>query len=156
MAAPLAPVPRHVNSIGFTNHWKMAFNDPNTLLGPDADNQPRTYTPNNLEKLGDMLTWHITKFPQFVKNTFHNPKVCTIALTIAALSLVHLVFYPTSAIHFIKASVIFIADNLSPEAVKLVAYSATQLYVLGFGIRSFARFSNTDLMIKWKQNAVQG
>lgn len=133
-------------SIGFINHAELAFNREANALYADQIYDRNSIKPNLIEKIGDVLCWHVTELPAKINKAFNDPRVVTVAMTALAMLAVTFAFYPTATWLALKAGVTFIVEKLPWEVVKASVYALTMLAVVGVGTRALGRFSNDELM----------
>lgn len=93
---------------------------------------------NRWAKIGDLLAKPTFQPGDFILKNIHNPLFIT-ATVIASLALTTIVFYPG-----VIPGLFTLANSL-----KIVAYALTQSTILGVGIRTLGRLSNTELMNAW-------
>jgi hypothetical protein len=135
-------------STGFVNHGKLA-------LARDAGRYTGVgdYKKNGSEKLGDKLLFASTTIPSQLRRWLTNPQVVTVLLTLAALILVTLLFYPIQTAERIVDVINWIFDHVKmiAQQLRLFFYILSVSQVIGLGIRSFGRFGNKALMGGWYQ-----
>lgn len=126
-------------------------------LGLKKNIGDRKETPRNIvEKGGDAILWTTGLLTRAVKElgkSLQDPRVVTVLLTVFALFLTTLIFYPTPTITAVKASYAFAAKlivQIPFWAVKFSAYILTCATILGAGLRAGGRFSNRELMNEFK------
>lgn len=124
---------------GFISHAKLSFTE-------HPEQYAENYTKNNLEKVGQLLLWHVIEIPQSVYKAAHNPKVLTVAFTILAMTVVQFAFYPITSLLALQKVVTLLSPIFTKFAVKLASYTLIQAAILGWGIRSMGRFTNQQLM----------
>lgn len=72
------------------------------------------------------------------------------SLALAAMSLVTIAFYPDHFVHMVQRFAPFLLVKAS--TLKFVTYVALQSIILGFGVRTFGRLCNSELMTAWNQH----
>jgi len=110
------------------------------------------HTPNMLERGGNGILWTLGTVPRAVEwigKQFKDPRVLTVVLTITALALTTLAFYPTITTAAISSAFFAVKALLSEIplwAVKFAAYVVTCAAIVGYGARAAGRFSNEESM----------
>jgi hypothetical protein len=118
----------------------------------ELQNKEYQHRSNLIEKAGNGLLHIVGTLPRSIKwvgRQFQDPRVVTVALTVSALFLATLSFYPAVTIVATKAAFTAIHLMLSQIplwGVKLSAYVLTCTAITGFGARATGRFANADLM----------
>ena len=107
-----------------------------------------------LEKVGNGLLWIHEEFPKKIWHGLKNPQVITIALTLAALYLQTLAFYPKVTRELTMRSLIWIKNAIPLYAVKFAAYIVSVAFTLGHSARALGRTRNTDLTNLFYNNAL--
>jgi hypothetical protein len=103
---------------------------------------------NLCERLGNTILWTAESLPRMVWNTLKLPQVATVALTSLALLTNSFFFYPI--ISWLKVKSFIHVLPLPPFwAVRLTSYIFTSALIVGYGLRAFGRFTNTELMQKF-------
>lgn len=101
------------------------------------------YTKNTYERLGDAMTGPVLRPMDFSARNSRNPFFIT-AMTIAALFVATLVFYPAVVAGLLTAGVV--------TGIKVTLFSLTQLTIVGLCLRTLGRLNNEALMDEWDQN----
>lgn len=110
------------------------------------------YPKNLLEKVGGViLAPAFTSTDQLLQN-IKNPLVIT-ALTLAAIAIVTIAFYPATFVGMIGIVIPFIW-SIQPWMIQLAVYGAVQLNILALCLRTFGRLSNPSLTQAWTNRNV--
>lgn len=110
------------------------------------------YEKTTTEKIGDILVMPIFKNSDSLLKRIREPYMIT-AMTLAALGLTTLLFYPEETMSSINR-VIPVSSMINPKTVKFALFLASELTILGFGARTVGRLSNTTLMNGWNDKTV--
>lgn len=110
------------------------------------------YSPSRLEKAGRaLLAPAFTPIDQLLRN-IKNPLVIT-ALTIMAIAIVTIAFYPATVITAVGTVLPFIF-NIQPWMLKLTLFLAVELNILAIGMRTLGRLNNASLMQAWTRREI--
>lgn len=101
------------------------------------------YTKNKWEKTGDFLTKPVLKPIDFSGRNSRNPFFIT-ALTIAALFVATVLFYPAMVSGFLTIPVVV--------GIKTALYTLTQITIVGLCLRTLGRLNNPVLMSEWDKH----
>lgn len=110
------------------------------------------HKPNLVEKAGNGILWVLNSVPKSVKwigKQLQDPRVATVLITITALFLTTLAFYPVLVTAKLTAAfkvVRLLLARIPLWSVKLAGYIATCSLITGCGARAAGRFANADLM----------
>jgi len=110
------------------------------------------YQTNILEKIGQFISRPIIEPLSFVVKHIQNP-LFIIALTITAIALVTIGFYPNYFI-LVAAKVFPLILKLQPWMIKLGLYCVLLITILGIGIRGLGRVCNEELLKKWHEKKI--
>jgi hypothetical protein len=110
------------------------------------------YPSNFLEKAGrGFLAPAFVPLDQLLQN-IKNPLVIT-ALTVTAIAIVTIAFYPATSASMIGTLFPFIF-KIQPWMLKFAVFAAVELNILGIGIRTLGRLCNAELMQAWTRREV--
>jgi hypothetical protein len=101
--------------------------------------------PNLGEKVSNIALWIAEEFPRKVFQVIKEPRFVALALTVLALGVTSLAFYPTVTISVIKAAVRLL-PNIPYWAVKFGAYILTCETILALGLRTQSRLWHPELV----------
>lgn len=105
----------------------------------------RPHTTNLPEKLGNAILWTAEDLPGIVWKRIQEPRIVTVALTAFTLLGNSFLFYPIRTWANVKDFIHWL--HLPPLwAVRAGTYFYTSSLIVGYGLRAFGRFSNTELM----------
>jgi hypothetical protein len=99
---------------------------------------------NILEKVGGLLTKPVLGFSDIAFRNITNPLVIT-AITIMAIAVITIVFYPTTFIATIAIAIPKLL-LLQPWMAKFAIYVLAECTILGLGIRGVGRLNNPTLI----------
>lgn len=116
-----------------------------------GENRVFRYQKNVIEKVGQFLVTPITSPLDLTLRNIQRLLVIN-SLALAAMSLVTIAFYPEHFIHVIERFAPFLLFKVS--TLKLISYIASQSIILGFGVRTFGRLCNNELMTAWNQRII--
>ena len=102
------------------------------------------YQQNLLEKTGRFLAYPIWHSGDFMIRNIRNPLFVT-AIVAAGIALTTLLFYPS----------VFTGVLWGVGALKFPAYLITQSTILGVGLRTLGRLSNSQLMMSWDARQIE-
>lgn len=102
-----------------------------------------------LEKLGNHLSWLAYEFRRALEKSVKNPKTLTVLFTLLAMTTNALVFYPSYTWDCIVDSWTWLITRINWSSVRFILWMATEVTILGVGLRAFGRFSNPELMNKF-------
>jgi hypothetical protein len=127
-----------MTSSSFQNHLRFAFQK-ETLESRQG------ILRNRCERIGDMVAWFAYDFRHFFVKIFFDPRTITIELTLLAMLLTSLIFYP-----FITGSILctiffWLIDTISWNDVRFILWVICEITIVGLGLRIFGRFSNHEL-----------
>jgi len=132
--------------VGFINHAKLAFNRSAGCKNEGQEAFRTSIEKNRLEKIGNVMTWHITDGVRKVFRAAKDPRVLTVALTALAMVAASFIFYPATTYLAVKATFVFLGKYAPWAVMKFSIYAATLLGILGTGVRTLGRFANKTLM----------
>ncbi len=110
------------------------------------------YETNRFEILGGLLISPLFKNADNILKHSRDPFMIA-ALTTAAIGMATLVFYPEECASFVLTAFPFLSV-IKPWMVKFGVYVGTELTIFGVGLRTFGRFSNTELYHAWKEKKI--
>lgn len=134
MTTSIAYHPQY-NLIGrFVDHAKLG-------LGKEIQD----HSVNLPERLGNAILWTAEDLPGILLDAIKIPRVATVALTALGLLSNSFLFYPAKTWVHLKA---FVHSLPLPSfgAVWFASYIYTSTLIVGYGLRTFGRFSNAELM----------
>jgi len=111
------------------------------------------HSKNSLEKLGDILIKPSTLFVDYTLKNIRNPLMIT-ALTVAAIAVVTLIFYPATVVAAVGTALPFIF-KIQPWMIKFALFTAVEANILGLGLRTLGRLTNSTLMTAWNAREIQ-
>lgn len=114
--------------------------------------QEFTYAKSKLEILGEGLSKPALGLTNYALQNIRNPLMIT-ALTLAAIGVTTILFYPDQ---FVRQVVQFMPFALCLKAwmIKAGLYAATQMMIIGVGLRTLGRLNNLQLRNAWAQRQV--
>lgn len=110
------------------------------------------YPKNLLERIGDRLVKPVASTTDFLLVNIRNP-LMILALTVAAIALVTIAFYPTVFMNALGAVIPFVF-SIEPWMVKLAVFAAVEINILGVGLRTLGRLTNKVLMQAWTNKEI--
>lgn len=117
-----------------------------------TDEKEVAYPKNILEKVGNkILAPIVVPMDRLLKN-IRNPLVI-VALTIAAIAIATIAFYPEVVAAAIGTALPFLL-KIEPWMLKFAVFSAIELNILALGLRTLGRLCNKDLMQAWKNKEI--
>ncbi len=111
------------------------------------------YQKNRLERLGDAMLRPIFHPTDLFFRNIRNPFVI-LSMTVTAIALVSIGFYPAQFFAGVYAVAPFM-KLLRPEMAKFGLYLATQMIILGLGLRTLGRQNNPQLMNALRAGEIQ-
>jgi hypothetical protein len=106
---------------------------------------------NIAEKVGNAILWTAQELPDVVWKKIQEPRVVAVALTNLALLTNSFLFYPAKTLATLKNVITWLP--LPPLwTLRAGTYLYTCSLILGYGLRSFGRFSNQELMAQFYQD----
>ena len=112
-------------------------------LGLSKEVQP--HETNLCERIGNAICWTAEELPTHIWERLTTPRVVTVATTTFAMIANSFLFYPSQTLMHLRD--FFRWLPLPPLwAVRFSTYIYTSALILGYGMRAFGRFSNTELM----------
>lgn len=133
--------------VRFFDHAKLGL-----AKNVHLENSSYEHRPNLIEKAGNGLLFVVGSIPRSVKwvgKQCQDPRVVTVVLTLSALFLTTLAFYPATGVAAAKATITAIQLALGKIplwSVKFAGYIVSCATIAGFGARATGRFANADLM----------
>jgi hypothetical protein len=116
------------------------------------DERPFLYSKNALEKVGHVCVMpFLTPVDEALQN-IQNPLVMT-ALTVAALAVVTIIFYPLEFVAGLRKIAPFLF-KISAEKIKMTTFISSQVCIAGLGLRALGRLFNPNLMSAWTRREV--
>ncbi len=115
------------------------------LLGTTKGLPHRDHTPGKIEKAGNFFLAPREEFLTALGRAIKNPKVITLALTFFSSFLNSLMFYRKETLQAMSALRKFVPFPTLGSA-KLITYLFISSTILGYGLRAYGRFSDTELM----------
>jgi hypothetical protein len=107
--------------------------------------------PNYLEKIGDRMLHPFTTAADRTLKNIRNPAVLS-SITITALALVTIAYYPSQLIKVIKNFVPFLFEV---KNLRFGLYAVSQYHILALGIRTLGRLSNhSHLLPAWTRREI--
>ncbi len=101
---------------------------------------------NRIEKIGNLLSWAAYDFRVVLRKTIGDPRSITVLMTLYAMTLIALFFYPSDALDVLSRTFTWIIDRINWKYVRFFLWIVSEITVFGLGIRAFGRFSNSKLM----------
>jgi hypothetical protein len=101
---------------------------------------------NRLEKIGNALSWIAYEFKAVFLKTICDPRFITIFLTIFAMLLSALLFYPSDTWRILSKICTWIFDHINWGYVRFLLWFLSEITILGIGMRAFGRFTNQKLL----------
>lgn len=131
---------------GFANHGRLAIAVDAGRVSGVGD-----YEKNLCERLGDWLLIASVGFVSRLKRFFSDPQVLTVLLTLTALFVITLVFYPIRTSAWLIDALDWTISQIKLFASKLrfILYILSVSQIVGFGVRALGRFGNRSLMDQW-------
>ena len=112
-------------------------------LGLARDIQPHRV--NVSEIIGDVILWTAEDLPKIIWRSLLDARIVTVAFTALSLLANSFLFYPVKTLLKIKAFYHWLP--LPPFwAVRFASYIYSCALIVGYGLRAFGRFSNSELM----------
>lgn len=130
---------KHFN--GFTDYLQFALAKEfiwNDGVSKTSFNFPK----KKYEEIGNLLTKPILQPIDFSLRNGRNPLFIA-AITVGAIFMTTLLFYPAVFSGIFTATVI--------ASIKAIAFTTTQLGIIGLGLRTLGRLDNQKLMKEWDQ-----
>lgn len=110
------------------------------------------YEKNWAERWGDAMVRPVFKNTDTALRHIREPYMIT-ALTLAAIGMVTLVFYPEKCGEFLTDT-LPIGDYIKPWMIKFGVYLGTEAVILGAGLRTFGRYDNQELIDAWREKRI--
>lgn len=126
-------------SARFRNHLRFA-------LHKELRQTREASPPNQIERLGDILSWVVYEFRSLFLSTVCDPRFITVIFTLSAMLLTSLLFYPSKTWDIVGNTVHWTVGHINWKYVRFTLWLVSEVTVLGLGIRAFGRFSNKKLM----------
>ena len=101
---------------------------------------------NQIEKLGDLLSWGAYGLPKMGRNCFGNPRFLTLFFTLFFMAITSLLFYPSRTADILFDTFLWPLRHLPWSYLRFTLWFFSELTIVGLGIRAFGRFSNPQLM----------
>lgn len=111
------------------------------------------YDKNFIENVGSISTHTVSFVADFMLRHIRNP-LMIVALTVAAIAVVTIVFYPGTFVAGVATLFPFVLA-IQPWMVKLSVFAFVQWNIIGVGLRTIGRLSNSTLMNCWVQKDIQ-
>lgn len=109
---------------------------------------------NQIEKIGDKLSWFAYEFKEFCLKTFFDPRVITVCFTAFAMIFNALLFYPSNTWYILSTTFNWIVDHTNWDYVRFCLWLLSEVTIFGIGIRAFGRFTNQQLLKHYKDQDV--
>lgn len=101
---------------------------------------------NQIEKLGNILSWCGYELRTTLQKFFRDPRTITVLVTLFWMNLTSFVFYPVQTFDAWDYVLTALFKHINWAYVKFVIWTLTEITILGTGMRAFGRFSNKALM----------
>ena len=101
---------------------------------------------NQIEKIGDKLSWFAYDFKDFFVKSFADPRFLTLCFTFFAMILNAFLFYPSDTWHILSTTFEWIVNAINWSYVRFCLWLFSEVTIFGIGLRAFGRFSNRQLM----------
>ncbi len=132
---------------GFRNNLHFALRKENSEIREKL-------TPNQIEKIGDKLSWFAYDFKDFVLKTFFDPRVITVCLTAVAMILTALLFYTSNTWNILSTIFNWVVAHVNWNYVRFCLWLLSEVTVFGIGMRAFGRFTNQLLLKHYHDQVV--
>lgn len=107
------------------------------------------YSKGPAERLGDLLVWPIFRTGDGLLKRIAEPYMVTL-LALAAIGICTFVFYPDKVLEWIPVN-----QLIQPWMIRISLYALSQMTLLGFGLRTFGRLNNSELMDPWNNRTIE-
>lgn len=123
-----------------TNYLRFAF----AREFQSANEEPFIHQKGLLEKVGGILVSPFFRPCDGLLKNIKEPFMIT-ALTVSAMGLTTLFFYPEESVNALHTLLPFTA-YIQPKLVKFAVFLGSETIILGLGLRTFGRLSNKALV----------
>lgn len=117
------------------------------------ENQPYVYERNWMETVGQNISRPLVNPVNFLLREIKNPLVI-LALTVSAIAVVSLVFYPAQFLGVVYTVLPFLS-KVQPWMVKAALFVGVEATIAAIGLRAFGRMCNQDLRRAWHANEIR-
>ncbi|MBA3721061.1 MAG: hypothetical protein H0W88_01500 [Parachlamydiaceae bacterium] len=114
--------------------------------------QEFAYRNNVFEKIGEGCISPFTIPTDVALLNIKNPLMIT-TLTIVAIAIVTIVFYPVQFLNVVSTVAPFLL-NIKASSIKFTLFASSELLILGLGIRTLSRLFNDNLMAAWTRREI--
>lgn len=101
---------------------------------------------NRPEQIGNWLSWPVYEFRNHFVRSITDPRFVTICLTLIAMIVTALLFYPSTTWDILLNTLGWIVSHINWSYVRFGLWILSEVTIFGLGIRAFGRFSNQKLM----------
>ena len=115
-------------------------------LRKEASNTRENIPLNQLEKIGNALSWGAYELKAVFLKAFYDPRFITICFTVFAMLLSTLLFYPSDTWRILSKTCTWSFDHINWSYIRFSLWLFSEVTILGIGMRAFGRFSNQKLM----------
>jgi hypothetical protein len=117
-----------------------------------AREQEISYSKTILDTLGTIIVKPTSIIIDRTLKNIRNPLVIT-ALTIVAISIATIIFYPAKVVSVLETVLPFIF-HIQPWMLKLATFAVVEIHILAIGIRTLGRLNNRELMQAWTRREI--
>lgn len=101
---------------------------------------------NQIEKIGDKLSWFAYEFKDFCLEIIFDPRFITVCFTAIAMILAALLFYPSDTWNVLSTTFNWFVENINWGYIRFCLWIICEVTIFGVGMRAFGRFSNRELL----------
>ncbi|MFZ4773655.1 MAG: hypothetical protein ACOYK9_06685 [Chlamydiia bacterium] len=101
---------------------------------------------NNIEKIGDKLSWFAYDFRGFCSKILFDPRFVTVVFTAFAMGIAAFLFYPSDTWSILSTICKWVFDSINWGYVRFGLWLLCEVTIFGVGMRAFGRFTNQQLL----------
>jgi hypothetical protein len=131
---------------GFKSHFSFAMA---TDFYDAQTNKSHSFKQNTFEKIGSQLCSPIGSVVDLTIKEMKNP-IAIIGATLTVATAVTIMFYPERFTLFLP-----LMRQIQPWMIKVGLYAATEMTILGLGMRAFGHFNNKFLYDAWQRGEIE-
>ena len=115
-------------------------------LRKESSDERGTIPLNQIEKVGNALSWVAYELKAVLLKAFCDPRFITICFTIFAMLFSAFLFYPSDTWLLFSNICTWIFEHINWRYVRFLLWILSEVTILGVGTRAFCRFSNQKLL----------
>jgi hypothetical protein len=131
----------------FQNNLRFAFSKETSAI---RESLPL----NQIEKIGDKLSWFAYDFKESCLKTFSDLRVITVCFTAFAMIFAALLFYPSNTWDILSTMFDWIVDAINWDYIRFCLWLLSEVTIFGIGMRAFGRFTNPQLLKYYNEQNV--